>query len=105
MTNSENIPFEMTLGEGELVERLLSVDVVEAYSPPRVTIEAKKFGLKAGEAWDLTTGWDFKRKDHQEAADKYQREVKLLVLIGSPPCMPFSQIQMLNPDTEKSRKQ
>ena len=39
---------------------------------PRVTEEAKKFGLKAGEAWDLTEGWDFRLKSHREAALKYQ---------------------------------
>ena len=42
-----------------LINKLLAVDVVEAYSPPRIILEAKKFGLKAGEAWDLTTGWNF----------------------------------------------
>ena len=49
---------------------MLKVDVVEAYPPPRVTLEAKKFGLKPGEAWDLTTGWDFNRQDHREEAEK-----------------------------------
>ena len=41
-----------------LVSRLMHVDVVEAYSPPRVTKGARKYGLKPGEAWDLTEGWD-----------------------------------------------
>ena len=82
---------------------MLSIDVVEAYSPPRVTVEAWKFGLKAGEAWDLTTGWDFTKRSHRELAEKYQGERKPLVLIGSPPCTPFSQLQILNPDTDKSR--
>ena len=39
-----------------LIQRLLSVDVTEVYSPPRVTREAKKYGPKAGEAWGLTEG-------------------------------------------------
>ena len=38
-----------------------AVDVMEVYSPPRVTVEAKKFGLKAGEALDLVTGYDFSK--------------------------------------------
>ena len=42
-----------------LTEKMLSVVASEVFSPPRVTVEAKKFGLKAGEAWDLTNGWDF----------------------------------------------
>ena len=54
-----------------LINELLKVDVVEAYSPPRVTLEAKKFGLKPGEAWDLTNGWDFNLKEHQEKAEEY----------------------------------
>ena len=54
-----------------LINKLLAVDVVEAYSPTRVTLEAKQFGLKPGEAWDLTTGWDFSRKDHQDKAEEY----------------------------------
>ena len=37
-----------------LIERLTTVDVTEVFSPPRVTTEASKFGLKAGEAWDIT---------------------------------------------------
>ena len=78
--------------------------MAEAYSPPRVTAEANKFGLKAGEAWDLTEGWDFKLKDHRSAALKYQEEHKPLVLIGSPPRTPFSQLQTLNPQTEKAKQ-
>ena len=78
--------------------------MVEAYSPPRVTLEAKKLGLKPGEAWDLTTGWDFNRQDHREEAEKYLDEDKPTVLIGSPPCTPFSQLQSLNPRTEKSER-
>ena len=54
-----------------LEHRLASVDVAEVFPPPRVTLEAKQFGLKKGEAWDLTTGWNFNRKDHQEMAEKY----------------------------------
>ena len=85
-----------------LARRLLSVDVVEAFSPPRVTVEAKKYGLIPGEAWDLTEGWDFTLKSHREAAHRYQDEKQPMLLIGSPPCTPFSQLQTLNPNNEKS---
>ena len=87
-----------------LVNHLLNVDIVEAYSPPRVTLEAKKFGLKPGDAWDLTNGWDFSRKDHQDKAEEYLEREQPLVLIGSPPCTPFRQLQSLNPITDKSRR-
>ena len=79
--------------------------MVEAYSPPRVTLGAKKFGLKPGEAWDLTNGWDFTRKDHRDSAEEYIEKEKPLVLIGSPPCTPFSQLQSLNPKTETSERE
>mgnify|MGYP007018377280 CR=1 FL=1 len=62
----------------ERISKLLKVDVVEAYSPPRVTLEAKKYGLKSGEAWDLTSRWDFTQKDHRDKAEKYIQEEKHL---------------------------
>ena len=39
--------------------RRISVDIAEMYSPPRVTAEAKKFGMQIWEAMDLAIGWDF----------------------------------------------
>ncbi len=44
--------------ETDLAEaiRITSMGAAEVYSPPRVTDEAKNFGLKPGEAMDLTTG-------------------------------------------------
>ena len=44
------------------------VDIVEVFSPPRVTQVGKLIGLKAGLAMDLQTGWDFNLKRHREAA-------------------------------------
>ena len=52
----------------------------------------------------MTNGWDFTRQDHRDRAEKYIDEEKPLVLIGSPPCTPFSQPQTLNPKTEKSER-
>ena len=79
--------------------------MVEAYSPPRVTLEARKFGLKLGEAWDLTNGWDFNRENHRRKAKEYIDKEEPLVHIGNPPCTAFSQLQSLNPTTEKSKQQ
>ena len=87
-----------------LVERLMQVDVAEMYSPPRVTTQATKFGLKSGEAFDLTTGWDFSQARQRDEARHYVEKQKPLVVIGSPPCTPFSQLQSLNPDTPQSRE-
>ena len=54
LSTIENLEVQETL-----TEMLKSIDVAEIYSPPRVTREAKKWGLEAGDAMDLTTGWDF----------------------------------------------
>lgn len=59
-----------------LIDRLTSIDVVEAFSPPRITAEAKKFGSRPGEAWDLTEGWDFRIESHRKAALRYQEDEK-----------------------------
>ena len=50
------------------------VDVAEMYSEPRVTPESKKFGMKAGLAMDLNTGWDFNKEEDKERARKYQED-------------------------------
>ena len=90
---------------GELVHRICSVDVCEVFSPPRVGEEGKRYGLTPGDAMDLTTGWDFNLKSHRDTAERYIDEQKPLVVIGSPPCTPFSQLQSLNPQTEKKARE
>ena len=78
----------------EAIERISGqVDIAEIYSPPRVTTVALKFGMKTGLAMDLTTGWDFTRQEHREAAKEYRRRVKPRLLIGSPMCTMFSTLQ------------
>ena len=88
-----------------LVQRLCSVDVCEVFSPPRVGKEATKFGMKPGDAMDLTTGWDFNLASHRAKAEAYVDKEKPLVLIGSPPCVAFSQLQSLIPDSDRKAKQ
>ena len=61
------------------------MDLCEVFSPPRVGKEATKFGMKAGDAMDLTTGWDFNIPEHRRKAEEYVDQEKPLVLIGSPP--------------------
>ena len=62
----------------------IKVDAAEICSPPRFGVEVEKMGLKAGEVIDLLIGWDFRRKDHRDAAKKYIEAHKPLLLIGSP---------------------
>ena len=84
--------------ETELIKQLrqIQIDVAEIYSPPRVTKMAEKMGLKAGEAMDLITGWDFTLQRHREAAMEYVKRVKPKLVIGSPQCRMFSSMQHLN---------
>ena len=61
-------PSEPRIPESELIHRLCSVDVAEVFSPLRVSSDAVKFGLTAGDAMDLTTGWDLSRKYDRDKA-------------------------------------
>ena len=45
---------------------------------------------------DLTNGWDFTLPRHREAAKKYIKVFKPWVIIGSPECRMFSQLQNIN---------
>ena len=64
-----------------------------------------KFGLMAGDAMDLTTGWDFNKEEDRLRAEKLVDEQKPLVLIDSPPCVAFRQVQTLIPDSQRKAKQ
>ena len=88
-----------------LPHRLCSMDLCEVFSPPRVGKEATKFGMKAGDAMDLTTGGDFNIPEHRREAEKYVDREKPLVLIGSPPCVAFSQLQTLIPESQRKANQ
>ena len=95
-----------TDGDG-IVQCLMkaSVDVAEIYSPPRVTSQAQRFGLKIGEAMDLTTGWDFTKAEHKKKAMQYIEEQKPKLIIGSPMCTMFSPLQRMSDwNAEKERR-
>ena len=72
-----------------------SPDLAELYIPPRVVKEAAKYNRMAGASMDLTDGWGFNLKSHGDAAERYVREVKPKLLIGSPECRMFSALQNL----------
>ncbi len=76
----------------------------EIYSPPRVTMEGQKWGLSAGEAMDLTTGWDFRLKEHRDKAWEYVQQVKPRLAIGSPMCTMFSRLQGLSPWNDRKQE-
>ena len=54
---------------------------------------------------DLTTGWDFNKVEDRREAEEYIDREQPLVLIGSPPCVAFSQLQSLIPDSDRKAKQ
>ena len=75
-------------------------DVGEVYSPPRITKEAQMQGLKGQIALDLTTGWDFRCREHRQQALQLISKRKPAVLLLSPPCTTFSPLRRL---TNKKR--
>ena len=82
------------------------VDVTEVFSPKRVVEIAEKHGLTGGLSMDLLTGWDFSKQEDCELCELYVRTVKPKLVIGSPVCTPFSQLQGLNwgKSEERDRK-
>ena len=77
---------------------------MEMYSPPRVTAQASKFGLRAGEAMDLVTGYNFDlEEDRQKAMEILERDQPALV-IGSPECKMFSGLQNLTKWTGRKQE-
>ena len=93
--------------ETEIIQSLrrMSIDVIEMYSAPRVTTEAKKFGMMVVEAMDITTGWDFNKEDDKNKAMEYINKYKPKLIIGSPMCRMFSPLQRLSPwNPEKERR-
>ncbi len=75
-------------------------DVAEVYSPPRITKMARRMGLKAGWALDLTEvdpednqPWDFSIEEKMKRAKKFVDQDKPTMLIVCPMCGPFSKLQ------------
>ena len=69
---------------------LNKVDIMEIFSPPRVTVQATKFGLKPGEALDLVTGFDFNKEADRRMAWDIINKDKPELIIGSPECTMYS---------------
>ncbi len=80
---------------------IAGVDVTEIYSPRRVVEVAEEMGLRGGLSLDLTTGWDFDREEDRDKTWEYITRIKPLVVIGSPMCTMFSQLQNLRKISEE----
>ena len=90
-----------TLSMGD--PRVTSPDIIEVFSPPRVVkaMDDSK-GFRNGLSLDLWTvgadgkRWDFDDDETQLKALRLIRQMKPLLVIGSPVCTPFSVLQNLN---------
>ena len=77
-------------------------NVMQVFSPPRLTAYGKKKGLIGGVALDLTTTdengvpWDFNKKDRREKALELLDDLQPELVLGCPPCGPYSVLQNLN---------
>ena len=58
--------------------------------------EGEAVGFTPGGALDLTTGWDFRKKSHQQAALRLIRDQQPVLVILSPPCTTFSPLRFLS---------
>ena len=68
---------------------LSSYDVAELFCPGRFAEQASAFGLAAGSAFDLRTGWQLADEaDRQEVWRRLHVEI-LVQVVGSPPCHHF----------------
>ena len=66
------------------VDPARKVDVCEIYSPPRITLQARKYGLRPGEAMDLMTGYDFDKEEDRRRAWNIFGEGQAYVISGIP---------------------
>ena len=85
-------------------------DLAEVYSPPRIAATARRMGMRGGLSLDFTTPepcgyvWDFNKVKCRNRAMKSVKTIKPYMLIGSPECIPFSQIQNLNMRTPEGKE-
>ena len=70
--------------------------VAELYNPNRFGPETKRYGLVAGQAFDLELGYDVLKRETQEEIRTYLKRVKPGLLIVSPRCTHFSVMQNMN---------
>jgi len=79
------------------------VDIAELFSPPRTAERARRRGYRGGWSLDVAhcdpwTGktWDLSDEKVKESARRLLRKTRPKVLIASPPCTLFSQMQYLS---------
>ena len=108
LPSTDNVRVELIMRDALGMYQKKGADVVELYSQPRIAQEAaiRKYGgtdLTAGWSLDLTmrdpetnSPWDLSKQDVQNRVRKMVTVSKPFMLVGSPPCTPFSRLQALN---------
>ena len=69
--------------------------VAEYYSRPRLLIETRRRGLIGTLSLDLVCGWNFCQQAHRTLSVDLLYTLKIIVLMLSPPCTVFSDLQRL----------
>ena len=104
----DNIRVELIMRDALSMYQRKGADVAELYSQPRIAQEAaiRRYGgtdLTAGWSLDLTMRdpstnepWDLSKKNVQDRVRKMVVDSKPFMLVGSPPCTPFSRLQELS---------
>ena len=85
---------------GVLASVLKGVDITEIYSRERVTRLCNKYGLVAGDSFDLRDGYDLSDPKVQAKVVSRILSTKPTLFIGSPSCTCFSRVQALNIHTQ-----
>eukprot|EP00913_Durusdinium_trenchii_P020129 g18917.t1 len=70
---------------------------VEIFCPGRFGEKAEAFGVRGAKAFDLSTGWDWKRAEDRKAVWTYLEKFDPDLTIMSPPCGPLSRLQNSTP--------
>ena len=108
LSSPDNLRVELVMRDSLAMYRVEGADVVEIFSQPRIAQEAalRRYGgtkLAAGWSLDLTMRnpatdkpWDLSCRETQREVRRLITECKPFMLVGSPPCTAFSQIQGLN---------
>lgn len=106
MADEEVAAMQLRFHRGELgmssMYSLTKPEVAELYSPPRITEYGERKGILSGVAFDLTTNdedgrpWDFCLEEQRTKAAVKIDEMRPDLLVGSPMCGPFSNLQNLN---------
>ena len=83
-------------------KEVYGLESAEVFSPPRIAEAGRRKGCLSGIAFDLRTqdedgnAWDLSKPEVQKKAEELMDLSQPELIIGCPPCGPFSALQWLN---------